>query len=130
MLSCFGPQSAPSEFVGKNLITAAVSLFVFLLPIAGQQPLVGVIQGTVTDRHNAPVAYANLTAANIDTVEPQRMMTSADENGFYQFVEVPEGRYSIVVRKKGYRDYRVPVVTVRGGETLPVPVRMSPAGRH
>lgn len=107
------------------------TLLVLLVPGRGQEPLTGLIQGTIVDR-KGPVAHAVLTATNIDSVEPgsHRRTASADEKGFYQFVDVPEGRYSIVVRKKGYRDYRIPLVTVRGGETVDLPeIEMAAAGR-
>ena len=109
------------------------SILVSSIPVSGQQPLVGLIQGTVVDQKQARIPYATLTATNIDAVEPgsRRMTTSADEKGFYQFVEVPEGRYSIVVKKKGYRDYKIPLVTVRPGETVNMPeIKMSIAGSH
>jgi Carboxypeptidase regulatory-like domain len=114
-----------------KILCAFLPLLVSSIPVNGQQPLVGLIQGTVVDQKQAHIPYATLTATNIDAVEPEsrRRTTSADENGFYQFVEVPEGRYSIVVKKTGYRDYTIPVVTVRGGETVNMPpIKMSPAG--
>jgi hypothetical protein len=51
----------------------------------------------------------------------------ADEKGFYQMVDVPEGRYSIVVKKTGYRDYTISEVTARGSETVNMPdIKISP----
>jgi hypothetical protein len=91
------------------------------------------IQGTIIDQKRSPISYAGLTATNIDSVEPEshRRTTGTDAKGFYQFVDVPEGRYSIVVKKKGYRDYQIPEVTVRGGETVNMPeIKMSSAARH
>jgi hypothetical protein len=83
--------------------------------LKSQQPLVGSIQGKIIDRKQAPIPYAALTATNIDSVEPEsnRITTGADEKGFYQFVDVPEGRYSIVVKKTGYRNYKILEVTVQ-----------------
>jgi uncharacterized GH25 family protein len=99
------------------------SLLVVSIPTKSQQPLVGVIQGVIFDQKHEPVPYAELTATNIDSVEAEshRKTTGADERGFYQFVDVPEGRYSIVVKKKGYRDYKISLVTVRPGETVNMP---------
>lgn len=89
----------------KCLLTVVFSLLVVSLPIHSQQPLVGLTQGIIIDQNLAPIPYAALTATNIDSVEPEshRRTTAADEKGFYQSVDVPEGRYSIVVEKKGYR---------------------------
>jgi hypothetical protein len=112
-------------------LTVVFSLMVFSFPVSSQQPLVGLIQGTIVDQKHAPIAYADVIATNIDSVNPQsnRHSTSSDEKGFYQLVDVPEGRFSIVARKKGYRDYKIPVVAVRGGETVTMPeIKMSPAG--
>jgi hypothetical protein len=98
-----------------------------------QQPLVGTIQGSIKDQNGAPIPYAALTATNIDSVEPasHRRETGTDQQGIYQFVEVPEGRYSILVTKSGYRDYGVPLIRVRAGETVDMPeIKMAPAATH
>lgn len=85
--------------------------------------MVGLIQGTIVDEKQTPVPYANLVATNVDSVNPesQRMTSGTDQKGFYQFVDVPEGRYSIIVTKKGFEEYKVPLVTVRPGETVKLP---------
>ena len=111
----------------RCLLPVVFSVLVFSSPVASQQPMVGLIQGRIVDQKKAPIPYAALTATNIDSVEPHRRTTGADEKGFYQFVDVPMGRYSIVVQKKGYRDYQIPEVTVRPGETVNLPdTKMTP----
>jgi Carboxypeptidase regulatory-like domain len=113
----------------KCFLPLILSLLVSSDRVQSQQPLVGLIQGKVIDQKQAPIPYAALTATNIDSVEPaaHRTTTGADEKGFYQFVDLPEGRYSIVVKKTGYRDYKIPVVTLRAGETVKMPdIKMSP----
>lgn len=102
------------------------------IPVRSQQPLAGRIQGTIVDQKQMPVPEAVLTATNIDSVEPEnhRRSTASDEKGLFQFVDVPMGRYAIVVTKKGCRNYEIPEVTVRGGETVNLPqIRMSPGAR-
>lgn len=118
--------------MGKYLLTVLLALLIFSIPVESQQPLVGLIQGMIMGQKEAPVPYAALIATNIDSVAPEshRRTTAADEKGFYQLVDVPEGRYSIVVKKKGYRDYQIPMVTVRPGETVNMPaITMSPLRR-
>ena len=113
-------------------VVAVLFLLVLAMPAASQQPLVGIIQGTIIDQKNRPLPYAALRATNIDSVEPEshHRTTGAGAKGFYQFVDVPEGRYAITVKKKGYRDYKIPEVTVRAGETVKMPeIKMSPAKR-
>lgn len=95
-----------------------------------QQPLVGLIQGSIVDGTQPPFSNADITATNIDSVEREahRRITGSDEKGFYQFVDLPEGRYSILVKKEGYREYEIPVVSVRGGEKVNMPtIKMSAA---
>jgi alpha-acetolactate decarboxylase len=102
-------------------------------PVRSQQPLVGSIQGVIKNQHDAPIPYAGLTATNTDSVEPEdhRRTTGADKQGIYQFVDVPPGHYSIVIRRSGYQDYTVPQVTVRSGETVKMPeIKMSPLATH
>jgi hypothetical protein len=111
----------------------AFSVLFYPFPARSQQPLVGSIQGVIKDQHQAPIPYAALTATNVDSVEPAstRLATGADQKGIYQFVDVPPGRYSIVVKMSGYRDYTVRLVTVRPGETVKMPViKMSSAAAH
>ena len=118
--------------MARYLLTATLSLLLSPVPLGSQQPLAGLIQGKIVDQKTqAPVSYAGLTATNIDSVDPEshRRTTGADEKGLYQFVDVPEGRYSIVVTKRGYRDYQIPLVTVYAGQTVNMAeIRMSPVG--
>jgi Carboxypeptidase regulatory-like domain len=124
-----GKIASPIAAIMKYLLLAIPLLF-SAIPVTSQQPLVGLIQGMVVDQKDAPIPRAALIATNIDSVEPasHRHLAATDKMGIYQFVDVPMGRYSIVVRKNGYRDYQIPEVTVRGGEMVNLPdIRMSPA---
>jgi hypothetical protein len=117
----------------RTLLFIACSLLAFSFPAGSQQPLVGSIQGTVKDQQASPLSYATLTATNLDSVEPDstRQITGADKDGNYQFVDVPPGRYSILVQESGYQDYTVALVTVQPGETVKMPeIKMSPAATH
>jgi hypothetical protein len=113
-----------------SVLVIAFSLLVGSFPVRSQQPLVGSIQGVVKDQRGAPLSYASLTTTNLDSVEPDssRQTTGADKEGNYQFVEVPPGRYSILVQESGFQDYTVALVTVRPGETVKMAeIKMSPA---
>lgn len=117
----------------KRLMALVFSLLVISISARSQQPLVGIIQGMIVDQKQAPIPYPSLTLTNIDSVEKEahRRTMVAGQKGSWQMVDVPEGRYSIVVTKKGYRDYRMSMVIVRGGETVNLPpIRMSPANGH
>lgn len=116
-----------------SAIVIALSLLVGPFPGKSQQPLVGTIQGIVKDKSEKPLSYATLTATNLDSVEPgsNRQVTGADKDGTYQFVDVPPGRYSILVQESGYQDYKIALVTVHPGETVKMDeIKMSPARAH
>ncbi len=111
----------------KPYLLVAV-FFLLAFPAVPQQPLVGSIQGTIKDQRGLPLPDATLTATNVDAVEPDshRHASSTDKNGIFQFVDLSPGHFSIVAHKRGYRDYKVPVVTVRPGEAVKLPdIKMS-----
>lgn len=56
----------------------------------------------------------------ISIAEPgsHRRLTGADEKRFYQFADFLEGSLFNRRREKGYRDYKIALVTVRPGEML------------
>lgn len=103
--------------------------FLLAFPANPQQPLVGSIQGIIKDQHGVPLSDATLTATNIDFVEPEdhRHTTGTDKYGKFWFVGLTPGHFSVVVHKKDYRDYTVPVVNVRPGEAVKISdIRISP----
>ena len=105
------------------------TFFLPLFPANPQQPLVGSIQGVIRDQRGAPLPDATLSRTNIDAVEPEnhRQTTGSDEHGIFQFVDVPPGRYSIAIQRQGYRDYSIPAVNVRPGESVKLPdIKMLP----
>jgi Carboxypeptidase regulatory-like domain len=98
--------------------------------IESQQPLVGTIEGTLKTQQGLPIPYASLTITNIDSVEAQsaRQSTDSDKHGWYEFVDVPEGRYALVVKRNGYRDRTIPLLNVYPGQSVRMPViQLSPA---
>jgi hypothetical protein len=89
--------------------------------VESRQPLVGLIKGFVKNELGASIPYAGLTATNLDSIERVNQTTGTDRQGFYQFVNVPPGRYSIIARMKGYCDYKISWVTLYPGEVLTLP---------
>ncbi len=117
----------------KYVVVIVFSLLACPFSVNSQQPLVGSIQGTIQDQQGAPVPYVSLTATNVDSVEPEshRRTIEADKHGAYQFIDVPTGRYEILMSKNGFQDYKVPLVTVHPGETVKMPaIKMTPAAPH
>ena len=59
------------------------------------------IQGVVTDPQGAVVSGATLTLTNLDT--NLALTATTDDNGVYNFVALPPGKFSLSVEKAGFR---------------------------
>ncbi|MGH9582777.1 MAG: carboxypeptidase regulatory-like domain-containing protein, partial [Bryobacteraceae bacterium] len=79
-------------------------------PAIYAQTTFGSIVGTVTDSSGAPVANTQVNLTNLGTAEKRPETTNAQ--GFYQFVNLPPGRYSVEVKKSGFKSFLRTPVTV------------------
>lgn len=59
------------------------------------------IQGVVTDPQGAVVSGATLTLTNLDT--NFALNATTDDNGVYNFVALPPGKFSLTVEKAGFK---------------------------
>ena len=110
--------------VKTSLILVAFSLLCLAFPVDSQQPLVGLIQGTVKNQQGAPVPNASVTATNLDTIEREWQASGTNSGGTFQIVDVPPGHYSIAVTNKDYQDYLLPFVTLHDGQTVNINIKM------
>src|ERR1700753_2794271 len=60
----------------------------------------GTILGIVTDNTGAAVPGANVTLTNVDT--QVKNTATSDDNGAYQFVNIPPGNYTVDIEKTGF----------------------------
>jgi len=58
------------------------------------------LRGTVADPQSAVVQGASATLSNVNTGFSQS--TTTDDNGYYQFLQIPPGTYSLTVSKPGF----------------------------
>jgi hypothetical protein len=74
------------------------------------------IQGTVTDRSEAVVGGAKVTATNVVT----NIVRTADtlDDGIYRLISLAPGVYKVEVRKPGFADILRDSVTLTTGQTL------------
>ena len=59
------------------------------------------IQGVVTDPQGAVVSGATMTLTNLDTNFV--LTATTDENGVYNFVALPSGKFSLAIEKAGFK---------------------------
>src|SRR5262245_12396876 len=88
-----------SELVFRlGLILVLVCL---VTPSAHAQLFRGFISGTVTDGTDAVITGAQVTIRNLETNIAHTLMTN--EAGFYRFVAVEPGNYSVEFTSSGFR---------------------------
>jgi hypothetical protein len=102
----------------------SVALFVCLgvaTTAHGQDPT-GAIEGVVTDKTQASVAGARLTAQHLETGLSREVVTGTD--GLFYFSLLPIGRYSITVRAPQFATVVQQPIQVTVSQTVRVNVRM------
>jgi outer membrane receptor protein involved in Fe transport len=101
------------------------ALILVLLPsLTIAQEQTGNIQGVVKDRSGAVVPSAEITAASA-----QRTVSAvSDEIGYYRFLNLPPGVYTITAKMTGFQPVIRENVTLALGRTLQVNFDLVPAG--
>src|ERR1700676_5248188 len=106
--------------VTHSIVFSAALLWTLLLfaPCTQAQQTLGGITGTVTDSSGAV-----LTAAVITIVGDQTKLTrtqNTNENGSYDFVNLPIGTYTISFTHEGFQTQTVPSILVQANRTVSV----------
>lgn len=83
----------------------------------------GSIGGTVSDASWAVVSGADITVRNTATNELHK--TTSGPTGTYAVTNLPVGPYEIIVRKQGFKVYRVPNLELTVAQSLTVDPRLS-----
>jgi hypothetical protein len=86
---------------------------------AGAQEVTGTIQGTVVSAETGPEPEVRVTLSGLNLQGPRE--TRTDPRGFFQFLAVPPGRYTLNLTRIGLRSMEVPDVVVELGRTTAVP---------
>ncbi|WP_420239741.1 TonB-dependent receptor [Telmatobacter bradus] len=100
----------------RNAITLCVCLALIVLCAGARaEDANGVVKGTITDGHGKALAGASVTLSNVATEQEKRSLT--DNQGYYAFVNLPAGRYSLQITANGFKvDERI--VSVTSGEQM------------
>lgn len=97
----------------------SLSIFAVLIcvcpPALVGQTSYGAVNGTVYDAAQAVVPDAQVTLTNVDT--GVRFTRQTNANGFYVFVTVPPGNYTLSVRTEGFATAELPVFALGVNDT-------------
>jgi hypothetical protein len=99
----------------RLFLLAAALLYLFAAPFSNAQTTFGSVVGTVTDASGAPVAATDVVLTNLGTSEKRTQKTNDD--GFYQFVNLIPGTYSVEIQKTGFKHVLRSPVTVETQST-------------
>lgn len=95
----------------RNLLVSIATLFCFAAIAFGQN--LGQINGTVRDQNGA-----GIPGATVKLVDPNTNIertTTSNEEGFYQFVNIPPGNYNVVASSSSFSPATVRTAVAVGG---------------
>jgi len=88
----------------------------------------GSISGIVTDESGAVIAQAEITARGLETGIERSVHT--DEKGFYSFLALPVGTYTVSVRKTGFKEFHQTGIAISANSAVRVDARLQVGGVH
>jgi hypothetical protein len=100
----------------------AIALCLLTAPCLYSQTTFGSIVGTVTDPTGAAVGNTEVNLTNLGTNEKRAQTTNAD--GFYQFVNLSPGQYSVEIQKSGFNRVLRSPITVQTESTTTINIAL------
>jgi len=115
--------------MNKNFkfMTLVMSFVLCFAAIAFGQRTTGNIEGTITDPAGAIVPNATVAAKSTGSTSGFNQTVTTDENGFFQFNQIPSGTYIVTVTGTGFKTSRADVSVVVDKST-PVNVQLEIGG--
>jgi hypothetical protein len=96
------------------------------LSVLAQTPDTATLRGRVVDPSQAAIAHAQITVAN--NLTGAKRSTETDGLGDFSLAGLGAGSYDIVASKQGFADQRAGKVTLEGGTTAELTLRMNVSG--
>jgi hypothetical protein len=91
-------------------------------PVAKPQQTLGGITGTVTDSSGGVLAGTTVTIVGDQTTLTRTQKTN--ENGAYDFVNLPIGTYTLTFTHEGFQTQKIPSITVQADRTATLNVTL------
>jgi len=115
-----------SRGIGWSMLLMGLSCF--SLVQSARAGVTGSISGIVNDKSDAVIAGAEVTARSIETGIERTVVT--DQKGFYSFLALPVGTYTITVRKGGFKEFHQTGVSIDANSAVRVDARLEVGGVH
>ena len=107
----------------KTNTEGVLVVFVVLLAFAPAFAQTGTIVGTVSDTSGAVVEGAQITARNTATNESHQ--TTSSTTGAYAVTNLAVGPYEIMVKKEGFKLFRLPNIQLTVAQSLTVDAKLT-----
>ncbi len=91
--------------------------------LAPAQTLTGSISGTVTDAAGATIPDVKVTA-NSPALIRGTVDLNSDANGYFRFLELPPGAYSVRFEKTGFKGYQAEGITINSAVQVTVNAKL------
>src|SRR5271163_2103535 len=89
---------------------SAAFIMLLMAPAAVADNIYATIRGVATDSSGAAVSGAELTATN--TATGVSFNTVSQNNGIYEFLQLPIGSYTVSASKAGFKTFKSTAVTL------------------
>jgi membrane-associated protease RseP (regulator of RpoE activity) len=122
VLTAIAPGNAPARSDPVDVRGGAVTSGVRIVLSAG-----GTVTGHVYDDRHAPVAGARLGFDRVSTVVESTASATTDDSGGYRLEGAPDGPFTLMTQKDGYRVRMLSGLRVASGGTLTQDVTLTPA---
>ncbi len=100
--------------MNKNFkfLTVTLSMILCFTAFAFGQGTTGDIEGTISDPNGAVVPNATVTARSTGTTAGYNSTTTTNQDGYFQFPQVPVGTYTVTATGTGFKTSRVETTVV------------------
>ncbi len=108
--------------IGRSLTLSGLVVMLSSTGVLQAQSIYATLTGVVSDPSQAVVPQAGVKLR--DQQSGSQRDTTTNNDGYYTFVSVPPGTYTLIVEGKGFEGYRETNIALGGGEKRNVNVTM------
>jgi len=101
---------------------AGLAFLIFLLAASALASVTGSISGTITDPAGAVIPGAKVSAVERETGIHHESVS--DQKGFYSFLALPVGTYTVIVRKEGFKEFRQTEIIIDANSAVRADARL------
>lgn len=117
------PMGRQVRLLAKVLVGvffSAALIVLLVAPAAVADNVYATVRGSITDGSGAAVSGVQLTATN--TATGTSFSTVSQDNGIYEFLQLPIGSYTISATKTGFKTFKSTAITLVVNQVYNLPI--------